>query len=193
MFGTKLQLSSRRSETFFAIGVVLETATPFPMRKALLSLVAAMACSLSYAQHYTTALGIRGDWSNLDVAYGDINVKHFLNGTPNAIEATLGFGRRHLWLQGMYERNYAIGSSVEWYWGVGGDVGYWSKNYNYREDGKANAGVWTGIDGAIGIEYTFPMFPVNVALDAGPTVRMYPYVEVGPMVGFSIRYAFGHK
>ena len=160
------------------------------MKNLLLSLVCAITFTTSYAQTYTTALGIRGDWSNLDIAYADINLKHFINGTPNAFEATLGFGRRHLWFQGMYERNYALGNNVEWYWGAGGDLGYWNQNYAYREDGKENAGIWTGIDANIGIEYTFPSFPINVAFDVGPTLRMYPYVEIGPLIGFSIRYAF---
>ena len=160
------------------------------MKNLLISLVCAMSFSTGYTQQYTTAIGIRGDWSNLDIAYADLNLKHFMNGTPSAIETTLGFGRRHVWVQGMYIRNYPITGGFEWYWGAGGDIGYWSQNYAYREDGKESAGVWTGFDGNIGIEYTFPEFPVNVSLDAGPTLRMYPYVEVGPLVGFSIRDAF---
>jgi hypothetical protein len=163
------------------------------MRKLLITLVCATASTFSYAQQYTTALGVRGDWSNLDVAYSDINLKHFINGTSNAFEATLGFGRRHLWFQGMYERNFLIGKGVEWYWGIGGDIGYWNKNYDRSTDNRENVGVWTGIDANIGIEYTFPSFPINIALDAGPTVRMYPFVEVGPLIGFSVRYAFRRK
>ena len=163
------------------------------MKNLLLSALCAVAVTTSYAQQYKTALGIRGDWSNLDIAYGDISFKHFLGESSNAIDATFGFGRRHVWLQGMYARNYPIFSSVEWYWAAGADIGYWNQNYNYREDGKSIAGIWTGFDANIGIEYTFPMFPVNVAFDVGPTLRMYPYVEVGPMVGFSIRYAFKSK
>lgn len=163
------------------------------MKKFLISSVCAMAFTLSYAQQYRTALGVRGDWSNLDVAYADINLKHFINGTSNAFEATLGFGRRHLWLQGMYERNFSLRKGVEWYWGLGGDIGYWSKNYDRSTDSRENTGVWTGIDAAVGIEYTFSSFPINIALDAGPTVRMYPFVEVGPLIGFSIRYAFRQK
>lgn len=160
------------------------------MKKLLLSLVCMSVISLTHAQQYRTSLGVRGDWSNLDVAYSDFSLKHFINGSSNAIEATFGFGRRHVWLQGMYERNHCLGKGVEWYWGLGGDIGYWNQNYAYRTDGRDYAGVWTGIDANIGLEYTFPSFPINIALDAGPTVRMYPFVEVGPLVGFSVRYAF---
>ena len=163
------------------------------MKKLLISLVCAAAFTTSYAQQYITALGIRGDWSNLDVAYSDINLKHFISGSSNAYEVTLGFGRRHLWIQGMYERNFLLGKGVEWYLGAGADIGYWSQNYDRSIDNRTNAGVWTGLDANIGIEYTFSSFPINVALDAGPTVRMYPYVEVGPLIGFSVRYAFRQR
>lgn len=170
--------------------VVVITATPISMKQLLISLVCATACTTSHAQQYTTAIGVRGDWSNLDVAYSDLSLKHFINGTRNAFEVDLGFGKRHVWLQGMYERNFALPKNFEWYWGLGGDIGYWNQDYDYSRDDKDNAGVWTGIDANIGLEYTFQSFPINVALDVGPTIRMYPFVEVGPMIGGSIRYAF---
>ena len=58
------------------------------MKNLLLSLVYATAFTPSYAQQYTTAIGVRGDWSNLDVAYSDFSLKHFINGSSNAFEAT---------------------------------------------------------------------------------------------------------
>ena len=163
------------------------------MKNLLLSLVYATAFTPSYAQQYTTAIGVRGDWSNLDVAYSDFSLKHFINGSSNAFKATFGFGRRHVWFQGMYERNFSLSKGFEWYWGVGGDIGYWNQDYDYVRDDKENAGIWTGIDANMGIEYTFQSFPINIALDAGPTIRMYPYVEIGPLIGLSIRYAFRRR
>ena len=161
------------------------------MKKSLISLVCALAFTTSYAQQYRTSLGVRVDWSNLDVAYSDLSLKHFMGETSNAFEFTLGFGRSHVWTQIMYERNYPLGHGFEWYWGLGGDIGYWDSNS--RVDDRENQGIWSGIDSNIGIEYTFSSFPINIALDVGPTFRVYPFVEVGPLMGLSVRYAFKNR
>lgn len=158
------------------------------MKKLLIFLFLSASLTTT-AQSYRTSFGFKLDWSNLDVAMGDFSMKHFFNGTPSALEVNFGIGRRRGWLQAMYHRNQPLFKGAEWYWGLGGDVGYWNNNYDYFHNGRQYEGFWTGADGTIGVEYTFNSLPINVSLDVGPTVRVIPYVAVGFMSGFAVRFA----
>lgn len=157
--------------------------------KRLLFIIMLVVSSSSFSQQYKTALGFKGGYPN----FGSINVKHFFN-SPNAIEASLGGGRYHLWMQGLYERNYAIpkADGLDFYWGLGADLGFWTNNYHYydKKHNKYYNGVWGGIDAVVGLEYTFPSIPFNIALDMGPTIRLFPYVGFGYNGGLALRYAF---
>ncbi len=148
-----------------------------------------MGMGTSYSQNYNTAIGIKGGYPT----WGALNVKHFFGGSSNAIEASLGLGNRFLWVQGMYERNYAIGAvpGLDWYWGLGADVGFWTGNYQYYHPRKEKyyGGAWGGLDAVIGLEYTFEAIPLNLAIDFGPTLRLFPYLGGGYNGGFAIRYA----
>lgn len=159
------------------------------MKNLLISLFFSAAISTGYSQYYNTAIGVKGSWSNLDIALADLSVKHFIKGSPSAIEANLGFGRRYGWLQAMYVRNYRFFNDVEWYWGIGGDAGYWNENYSHIENGQRYAGWWSGVDANLGMEYTFSSLPINVSVDVGPTLRTIPYVKLGVMTGFAVRFA----
>jgi len=149
-----------------------------------------LVCSLStaYGQQYKTAIGIKGAWSNLDVAIADFSVKHFF-ASPYAIEVNLGARRNAGWVQAMYVRNTPLKNNFDWYWAVGGDVGVWRNNYIHINNGRQYQGFWLGLDGALGLEYTFSEFPLNVSLDVGPTIRTIPYIDIGVMSGFSCRFA----
>ncbi|MFT5857932.1 MAG: hypothetical protein ACI865_000016 [Flavobacteriaceae bacterium] len=159
------------------------------MRTLLISSFISLSCLTVSAQSYNTALGVKADWSNLNVGLGELSVKHFFN-SPHAIDASLGFGRRYAWLHVMYEHNQSFLGDTEWYYGVGGDFGIWDTNYDGRFEASERSGVWAGIDGNLGIEYTFVDFPINLAFDMGPTVRLFPDVKLGIMAGFALRYAF---
>ncbi|MCH2224264.1 MAG: hypothetical protein MK066_05790 [Crocinitomicaceae bacterium] len=157
------------------------------MKKILISI---LLCSFStaYAQQYKTAIGVKGAWSNLDVAVADFSVKHFFD-SPNALEINFGGRRSMSWIQVMYAHNTSLGKGVDWYWALGGDVGVWRKNYIHLNNGNQYRGFWLGLDGSLGLEYTFEAFPINVSLDFGPTIRTIPYIDIGVMSGFSCRFA----
>ncbi|MDX1446884.1 hypothetical protein [Lishizhenia sp.] len=134
------------------------------------------------AQNYNTAVGLRFG------SYGDgaINLKHMLGGS-NAIEATLGGGRYHLFLEGLYEWNFDLGSGFNWYLGAGAHAFLWNDNHpvKYYEDGFA-----LGARGVIGIEYTFD-FPLNLALHTGPRIGIINGPGYAGWGGsLAIRYAF---
>jgi hypothetical protein len=157
------------------------------MKKILISI---LICSFSsvYAQQYRTAIGVKGVWSNLDIALADFSVKHFFD-TPNAIEVNLGVRRSAGWLQGMYVRNAPLKNDFDWYWGIGGDIGVWRKDYIHVNNGNRYQGFWLGLDANLGVEYTFTGVPINISFDVGPTIRTIPYIDIGVMSGFSCRFA----
>jgi len=143
-----------------------------------------LIASSSFSQSYTTAAGLKGAYYFNGGAA--LNVKHFL-GSNNAIEACLGGGSRHIWLQGLYERNNELTHGLEWYYGFGADLGVFTNGGYVAE---YSSGLFMGVDGVVGIEYTFEVFPLNLALDTGPSLRLLPYVGFGWGGGFAARYAF---
>lgn len=162
------------------------------MEKSLLLFVLTLLGTSAFGQQYKTAVGIKGDWSSLNVDMAQFSIKHFIQ-EPNAIEANFGAGRNFIWLEGMYLYNHPLRNEFDWYAGGGMDIGYWGEHSSGRIETQVTKGFWGGATGVFGVEYTFDFIPINVALDAGPTLRMVPNFEVGLKVGFAARYAFGAK
>ncbi len=158
------------------------------MKKHLLILALSMLGSHAFAQQYKTAVGIKGDWSTLNIDMAQFSVKHFF-AAPNAFEVNFGAGRRFIWLEGLYLYNHPLKNNFDWYAGGGLDLGY----TNGRVFSPITNGFWGGATGVFGVEHTFDFIPINVALDAGPTFRMIPDFELGFKVGFAARYAFGAR
>ena len=144
--------------------------------------------SFNYSQQYKFAFGIKGDWSNLNSDLAELSVKGFLNQNA-AIEANFGAGQRYVWLDCIFHYNQALKNDFDWYFGGGADFGYWNTNYDKRYDNATHTGFWVGTSGVLGLEYTVKQFPINFALDLGPTIRYIPELDFGVKVGFAMRYA----
>lgn len=128
----------------------------------------------SFGQQYKTAIGIKGGFPY----YGSLDIKHYFG--KAAGEFRLGGGHHDFFLQGLYEKNYDLGSGFEWYWGVGAHLGFWNYNNNngfYHEGKYYDSGSYGGLDAVLGLEYTFTEIPLNIAVDAGPAVNIFPYVN----------------
>jgi len=142
--------------------------------------------STAVGQQYKTAIGIKGGFPY----YGSLNLKHFFG--ASAGEFRLGGGRHDFFIQGLYEKNYGLGQGFEWYWGVGGHLGFWNYGYNeghYYKNKYYDRGSYGGIDGVLGIEYTFTEIPLNLAVDAGPAVNIFPYTDVYFGAAIAARFA----
>jgi hypothetical protein len=158
--------------------------------KRFLFLISVVALSYPvYSQQYNVAVGFKGDLTTHDVASAQLSLKYFFS-APHAIEVNLGGGRQHIWLQTLYQRNYILSKDLDWYWGVGPDAGYWDRGSGGRSDVPEDKGFWVGVNGTFGMEYTFNVIPINLAIDTGPSLRLMPEVDFGWMAGFAIRYAF---
>jgi hypothetical protein len=155
------------------------------MKKIVLLLVLSLGMiSTSFGQQYKTAIGIKGGFPG----YGAVSIKHFLG--AGAIEGNIGGGARHIWLQGLYEQNYGIDGGLEWYWGLGADVGFWDNDYYWHHGNHYYyGGSWGGLDGVLGLEYTFEQIPIDLALDAGPRIRLWPYVGFDFGGALAVRFA----
>lgn len=134
--------------------------------------------SLQAQQNYDLAFGLRaGNPSGFTGKY------FFAQADYHAIEGILGLNfETGLGLTGLYEFHGYIGEGASWYFGGGGSLYYFYKNQQKE--------VYVGVDGILGVEYTFYNFPVNFSIDWKPqfgTGKLYTWYNA---FGLSIRYAF---
>lgn len=143
--------------------------------------------------NYETALGVR-----LNPWVVGFTIKHFIQG-PHAIEGLVTTNHSHktnVTFTGLYEYNWNIGvPELNMYAGGGAHVGFYDRrDYDwdrYIDKGKGTY-VSPGLDGIIGIEYTFKKIPLNISADLKPYVQFvgptnYLGEEIG---GVSARYTF---
>jgi len=138
------------------------------------------------AQEYKTCLGVR-----IGYPYYGITIKHFMN-DYNAVEGIIGSSFNGFVLTGLFENEHWTGKypALNWYWGVGAHVGFWDASAN-KYLPSTYAGSVIGIDGGLGLEYTFDKIPLNLSIDAIPSVHLIGCTRWGGInVGLSARYVF---
>jgi hypothetical protein len=78
---------------------------------------------------------------------------------------------------------------LNWYYGVGGHIGFWDGKYDDRFDAGNNTVI--GIDGILGLEYNFKEIPFNLSLDWKPALNLVGSSGFwGDGGAISIRYIF---
>ncbi|MDP4222865.1 MAG: hypothetical protein Q8868_06075 [Bacteroidota bacterium] len=156
------------------------------MKKLFITLLVALSLIItSNAQDYKTSLGLRGG-----LPFG-ITVKHFLN-EHNALEGILATRWSGFVVTGLYEFERWTGEypGLNWYFGAGAHLGTWNQGYN-PNIGESYSGIVIGVDGVIGLEYTFDEIPLNLSLDLLPSLNLIGYTGWGGINGaLSIRYVF---
>lgn len=143
----------------------------------------------SFSQHnYKTALGLR-----LNGGAG-ISVRHSLK-ENQSIEGILYTRWRGLNITGIYSVNYPVFDEpgFNFFIGGGGHIGFWDRDRSpwWDEDKKyGDTRMVLGIDGQIGLEYTFKEIPLNLAIDWKPAFNIIGITNfwVGD-AALSIRYA----
>lgn len=156
------------------------------MKKLVLTLLLAV-CVLTFtnAQDYKTGIGLRGG------LYNGVTIKHFL-GSKSAVEGLLSTRWSGFEVTALYEihaRAFDV-DRLNWFYGLGGHVGFYNgNNTNWGTAGTSYTVL--GVDGILGLEYSFSEFPINVSLDWKPAFNLIGYSHFWPDGGaFSIRYIF---
>lgn len=155
------------------------------MKKLLIIGIIILSSALSTnAQDYLTGIGLRGGLSN------GITIKHFVS-EDNALEGIVSLRWKGLMVTGLYEfERYLDVPGLSWYYGGGAHIGFWNAADNDIPWADAHDNYTViGVDGIIGIEYTFEGVPINISLDWKPAINLIGYTGLWADEGaFSIRY-----
>lgn len=137
------------------------------------------------AQDYKTSIGVRGGFSN------GLTVKHF-TGSSAAIEVILSSRWRGFKATALFEKHgRAISSSkLNYYYGLGGHIGVWESKYTpWGRRGTSYTVI--GVDGILGLEYTFDEIPFNISLDWKPELNLFGYNSFwADEAALSVRFIF---
>lgn len=142
---------------------------------------------VSKAQDYNTAIGIRGGFES------GLTVKYFTT-EKAAMEFILASRWRGFNATGLYEiHNRAFDTDgLRWYYGFGAHIGFWNGDYTHNYWGTRGTNYTViGIDGILGLEYSFTEVPINIGLDWKPAFNLIGYQGFWADGGaLSIRYIF---
>lgn len=141
--------------------------------------------SLSAQRDYDTGIGLRAG-----VSYG-LTVKHFMT-DRSAWEAILSTRYEGFLLTGLYELHQDVFNTTNFnfLYGFGGHLGEWPGDVDHHDwfNDKANH-LALGIDGIIGLEYTFDEVPFSISIDWKPSFNIAEHaVFLVDEAGLSIRY-----
>lgn len=156
---------------------------------AVMLLIISNSYTVSAQQTYKTALGLR-----LNGGAG-ISVRHSLK-ENQSIEGILYTRWGGLNITGLYTVNTKVFDEpgFNFFIGGGGHIGFWDRDRNpwWDEDKRYNdTRMVLGIDGQIGLEYTFNEIPLNLAIDWKPAFNIVGITNfwVGD-AALSVRYTF---
>ena len=155
------------------------------MRRFVLTVMLAGALvMLSNAQDYNTGIGLR-------VGSGTgFTIKHFMN-DRSAIEGMLLTRWHGFDITGLYEKHAMAFDTdrLQWFYGFGAHLGFYNgDNTEWGEPGSTYTVL--GVDGIIGIEYSFPEAPINIGLDMKPALNLIGYTGLWVEFVLSVRYIF---
>ncbi len=138
------------------------------MKKFILSSLFIFAMSYGgFSQSYQQSIGVRLGMYNGVTAKQAVFSRAYVEGMLltrwNGIKAV-----------GLFEINNPIKEvkNLHWYYGAGAHIGFWNgEKVPWHEDQTVDK-VYTvlGIDGIIGMEYTFKEVPINISLDWKPSI-----------------------
>jgi hypothetical protein len=136
---------------------------------------------------YRTAIGLR-----LNGGAG-LTVRHFLK-NDCSLEGILYTRWGGVNITGLYQISYPVFNEpgFNFYFGGGGHIGFWDRSATpwWNDDRYNDTRMVIGIDGQLGIEYTFQNIPLNLSLDWKPAINLVGITNFwGSDVGLSVRYA----
>jgi hypothetical protein len=157
----------------------------FVMKRVLLTLIMTVSIMLLVrGQEYKTALGLRGGFSS------GLTIKHF-TGSKAAFEGLLTTRWQGFVITGLYEiHNIAFDvNRLRWYYGGGAHIGFYNGSHVYWGTYGTEYTI-VGIDGILGMEYTFSEIPINIGIDWKPVLNIVGYSGLWSEGGISVRFVF---
>jgi hypothetical protein len=155
------------------------------MRRVIITIVLIIcAVRLVSAQEYKTGLGIRGGFSS------GLTLKHFKN-SRIAYEGLLTTRWGGFDITGLYEVHHEAFevNHLNWYYGGGAHIGFFNGDkVSWGREGAAYTVI--GIDGILGLEYSFQEIPINIGIDWKPTLNLVGYTGLWSEGGISVRFLF---
>jgi len=132
-----------------------------------------LSASLQAQTDYKTAAGVR-----LGTANG-VNIKHAI-GNVSTVEGILSVRWEGFILTGLYEFNQDIfdDPNMNFYYGAGAHIGAWDLDRRREpwdpkdNDIDGSSYFALGLDGIVGMEYTFTEVPFAVSLDWKPAFNL---------------------
>lgn len=153
------------------------------MRRSIFTIIIVISIvSFTNAQEYKTGVGLRGGLSQ------GLTLKHFVD-RKTAFEGILATRWSGFDITGLYEiHNRAFDvEHLNWYYGFGAHIG----TYNASSVPWGSSGAVIGIDGILGIEYSFTEAPINIGIDWKPAFNIFGNTQFwGDGGALSIRYVF---
>ena len=142
--------------------------------------------SIVSAQHdYKNAIGIRVNEG------AGITLRHFLD-DKTSVEGIVYTRWGGINLTGLYQVNYPVFTEPGFkaYFGAGAHFGIWDGAHTPWWDDDHGTHAVIGIDGQLGLEYTFDPFPLNLAIDWKPAINLIGRTNFwAGDLGLSVRYA----
>lgn len=153
----------------------------------LLIVMICFVAGVSFSQDYQTGIGLRAG------PFNGLTIKHFT--TENtAVEGLFSTRWRGFEFTGLYEIHQPAFDTqrLKWFYGLGGHFGFWNGDYTYDRWGRRGETYSVlGIDGIIGLEYSFDLIPFVVGLDWKPAYNITAYQGFwADNAAFSIRFTF---
>ena len=155
------------------------------MKKLFLALALTMTVNcVTFAQTNERAIGIRGLDNSAEIS--------FQNPLSNSTRVELDLGlygfddHSGFILSGIHQWVFGLEKSLNWYVGVGGQLG----SRSYKKNSVWNSGFGLAFAGQIGIEYNFSI-PLQVSFDYRPAWYIIPaFGGAYDTAAFAIRYRF---
>jgi hypothetical protein len=155
------------------------------MKRFVITLMIGLSmASLGRAQEYKTGIGIRAGFSS------GLTIKHFLS-RKAAFEGLITTRWQGFDLTGLYEvHGKAFNADhLNWYYGGGAHIGFYNGDHAYWGNNGTSYTV-IGIDGILGLEYTFEEIPINIGIDWKPALNIIGYSGFWSEGALSVRYVF---
>lgn len=120
---------------------------------------------VAQSQEYEWAIGVRAGSPD------GLTLKKSLGG-QSAFEGILSFRQHGFMATGLLEKHnpFLDEPGLSWFYGAGAHFGTWDDSSIFFDGGRDSYAI--GVDGILGVEYTFQSLPFNVGIDWKPAFNL---------------------